>query len=121
MISDLPLFLPHLTDFWNLREQKDVGNRTRFLLRCFAFASRTMEVALPDPPPEYGSLPHWLSDLIDVKLKKLLDQGDFQRVRELSLALITVLNEVGQPNLHRLKSSTGFSSFKKKNKQKNPI
>lgn len=55
-----------------------------------------MEVVLPDPPPEYSSLPHWLSDLIDVKLKKLLDQGDFQRVRELSLALITVLNEVGQ-------------------------
>lgn len=51
---------------------------------------------LPDPPPGYSSLPHWLSDLIDVKLKKLLDQGDFQRVRELSLALITVLNEVGQ-------------------------
>lgn len=79
-----------------------------------------MEVALPDPPPEYGSLPHWLSDLIDVKLKKLLDQGDFQRVRELSLALITVLNEVGQPNLHRLKSSTGFSSFKKKKQTKKP-
>lgn len=58
--------------------------------------SRTIEVVLPDPPPEYSSLPHWLSDLIDSKLKKLLDQGDFQRVRELSLALITVLNEVGQ-------------------------
>lgn len=52
-------------------------------------------MVLPDPPPEYSSLPHWLSDLIDVRLKKLLDQGDFQRVRELSLALITVLNEVG--------------------------
>lgn len=51
---------------------------------------------LPDPPPGYSSLPHWLSDLIDLKLKKLLDQGDFQRVRELSLALVTVLNEVGQ-------------------------
>lgn len=65
-------------------------------LKRFVFASRTMEVVLPDPPPEYSSLPHWLSDLIDVKLKKLLAQGDFQRVRELSLALITVLNEVGQ-------------------------
>lgn len=72
------------------------------------FASRTIEVALPDPPPEYSSLPHWLSDLIDVKLKKLLDQGDFQRVRELSLALITVLNEVGQVTPHRLRGSILF-------------
>lgn len=53
-------------------------------------------MVLPDPPPGYSSLPHWLSELIDRKLKKLLDQGDFQRVRELSLALVTVLNEVGQ-------------------------
>lgn len=65
-------------------------------LKCFVFVSRTIKVVLPDPPPEYSSLPHWLSDLIDSKLKKLLDQGDFQRVRELSLVLITVLNEVGR-------------------------
>lgn len=65
-------------------------------LNCFVFVSRTIKVVLPDPPPEYSSLPHWLSDLIDSKLKKLLDQGDFQRVRELSLVLITVLNEVGR-------------------------
>lgn len=58
--------------------------------------SRSIEVALPDPPAEYSSLPHWLSQLIDSKLKKLLEQGDSQRVRELSLALITVLNEVGE-------------------------
>ena len=62
---------------------------------CLVFVSRTMEVMLPDPPPEYHSLPHWLSELTDSKLKKLLEQGDSQRVRELSLALITVLNEVG--------------------------
>jgi len=49
---------------------------------------------LPDAPPDYKSLPHWLSELTDSKLKKLLEQGDSQRVRELSLALITVLNEV---------------------------
>lgn len=66
-----------------------------------------MEVVLPDPPPEYSSLPHWLSDLIDSKLKKLLDQGDFQRIRELSLALITVLNEVGRRDRFFLVSS-GF-------------
>ncbi|XP_056892608.1 polycystin-1 isoform X3 [Takifugu flavidus] len=58
--------------------------------------NKTIKVVLPDPPPEYSSLPHWLSDLIDSKLKKLLDQGDFQRVRELSLVLITVLNEYEQ-------------------------
>lgn len=60
------------------------------------FASRSIEVVLPDPPPEYKSLPHWLSELTDSKLKKLLEQGDSQRVRELSLAFITVLNEVGE-------------------------
>lgn len=59
------------------------------------FVSRTIEVVLPDPPAEYNSLPHWLYELTDTKLKKLLEQGDSQRVRELSLALITVLNEVG--------------------------
>lgn len=62
----------------------------------FLFLSRSIEVVLPDPPPEYSSLPHWLSDLTDSRLKKLLEQGDSQRVRELSLALITVLNEVTQ-------------------------
>lgn len=62
---------------------------------CLAFVSRTVEVVLPDPPSGYSSLPHWLSQLTDSKLKKLLEQGDSQRVRELSLALITVLNEVG--------------------------
>lgn len=58
------------------------------------FVSRAIEVVLPDPPPEYSSLPHWLFYLTDNKLKKLLEQGDSQRVREISLALITVLNEV---------------------------
>lgn len=60
---------------------------------------RTIEVSLPDPPAEYSSLPHWLCELTDIKLKKLLAQGDSQRVRELSLALITVLNEVGAPQI----------------------
>ncbi len=67
---------------------------------CFVFVSRSIEVGLPDPPPEYNSLPHWLSELTDSKLKKLLEQGDSQRVRELSLALITVLNEVGLATQH---------------------
>ncbi|XP_029014936.1 polycystin-1 isoform X2 [Betta splendens] len=58
--------------------------------------NKSIEVALPDPPPEYTSLPHWLSQLIDSKLKTLLEQGDSQRVRELSLALITALNEYEQ-------------------------
>ncbi|XP_049901251.1 polycystin-1 [Epinephelus moara] len=58
--------------------------------------NKSIEVVLPDPPPEYNSLPHWLSELTDSKLKKLLEQGDSQRVRELSLALITVLNEYEQ-------------------------
>ncbi|XP_023267629.1 polycystin-1 [Seriola lalandi dorsalis] len=58
--------------------------------------NKSMEVVMPDPPPEYRSLPHWLSELTDSKLKKLLEQGDSQRVRELSLALITVLNEYEQ-------------------------
>lgn len=66
------------------------------------FVSRTMEVVLPETPPEYNSLPHWLSELTDSKLKKLLEQGDSQRVRELSLALITVLNEVGLTPGHHL-------------------
>lgn len=64
------------------------------------FGSRSIKVLLPDPPPEYKSLPHWLYELSDIKLKKLLEQGDSQRVRELSLALITVLNEVGESPTH---------------------
>uniref|UniRef100_A0A3B4ATD7 Uncharacterized protein n=1 Tax=Periophthalmus magnuspinnatus TaxID=409849 RepID=A0A3B4ATD7_9GOBI len=59
-------------------------------------ALNSLEVELPDHPLQYSSLPHWLSDLTDTKLKKLLEQGDSQRVRELSLALITVLNEYEQ-------------------------
>ncbi|RVE75816.1 hypothetical protein OJAV_G00002450 [Oryzias javanicus] len=58
--------------------------------------NKTIEVLLPEPPPEYTSLPHWLSELTDSQLKKLLEQGDSQKVRELSLALITVLNEYEQ-------------------------
>ncbi|XP_057698880.1 polycystin-1 isoform X1 [Corythoichthys intestinalis] len=58
--------------------------------------NKSIEVVLPDPPPEYSSLPHWLSELTDSRLKQLLEQGDSQRVRELSLALITVLNEYEQ-------------------------
>ena len=62
---------------------------------------RSIEVWLPNPPSGYSSLPHWLSHLADTKLKKLLEQGDSQRVRELSLALITVLNEVGEVTQHQ--------------------
>uniref|UniRef100_A0AAQ5YYB8 Polycystic kidney disease 1a n=1 Tax=Amphiprion ocellaris TaxID=80972 RepID=A0AAQ5YYB8_AMPOC len=60
--------------------------------------NNSIEVVQPDPPPEYSSLPHWLSELTDTKLKKLLEQGDSQRVRELSLVLITVLNETKDPS-----------------------
>ncbi|XP_072318379.1 polycystin-1 [Eucyclogobius newberryi] len=55
--------------------------------------NKSLEVGLPVQPLQYKSLPHWLSDVTDTKLKKLLEQGDSQRVRELSLALITILNE----------------------------
>ncbi|KAK5866300.1 hypothetical protein PBY51_020501 [Eleginops maclovinus] len=58
--------------------------------------NKSIEVVLPDPPSDYKSLPHWLYELSDIRLKKLLEQGDSQRVRELSLALITVLNEYEQ-------------------------
>lgn len=75
------------------RAYSEVSNSI-FSCFFFLFVSRTIEVVLPDPPSGYSSLPHWLSDLTDSKLKKLLEQGDSQRVRELSLVLITVLNEV---------------------------
>ncbi|CAL8234805.1 unnamed protein product, partial [Boreogadus saida] len=55
--------------------------------------NRSMEVLLPDPPPGYSSLPHWLAELTGSRLMELLKQGDSQRVREMSLALITALNE----------------------------
>uniref|UniRef100_A0A3Q2YRT4 Polycystin 1, transient receptor potential channel interacting n=1 Tax=Hippocampus comes TaxID=109280 RepID=A0A3Q2YRT4_HIPCM len=58
--------------------------------------NKSLEVMLPDPPAVYSSLPHWLAELTDSRLKQLLEQGDSQRVRELSLALITVLNEYEQ-------------------------
>ncbi|XP_077461763.1 polycystin-1 isoform X2 [Stigmatopora argus] len=68
--------------------------------------NKSIEVVLPDPPPEYSSLPHWLFELTDSTLKQLLEQGDSQRVRELSLALITVLNEYEQSG----ESKRGFSA-----------
>ncbi|KAL1004887.1 hypothetical protein UPYG_G00051840 [Umbra pygmaea] len=58
--------------------------------------NKSMEVFLPHTPPGYSSLPHWLSQLTNTTLRELLKQGDSQRVRELSLALITVLNEYEQ-------------------------
>ncbi|XP_051561683.1 polycystin-1 [Myxocyprinus asiaticus] len=58
--------------------------------------NKTMEVVLPQVPEGFSSLPHWLSNLTDSTLRELLRQGDSQRVRELSLALITVLNEYEQ-------------------------
>ncbi|XP_072514001.1 LOW QUALITY PROTEIN: polycystin-1 [Salminus brasiliensis] len=53
---------------------------------------KTMAVVLPEAPEGFSSVAHWLSVLTDTNLKELLKQGDSQRVRELSLALITVLN-----------------------------
>ncbi|KAL0202823.1 hypothetical protein M9458_000841, partial [Cirrhinus mrigala] len=55
--------------------------------------NKTMKVVLPAVPDGFSCLPHWLSNLTDSTLRELLRQGDSQRVRELSLALITVLNE----------------------------
>ncbi|XP_076845460.1 polycystin-1 isoform X2 [Brachyhypopomus gauderio] len=63
--------------------------------------NNTMEVVLPDAPEGFSSLPHWLSALVDSSLTELLTQGDSQRVRELSLALITVLNEYEQVVMER--------------------
>ncbi|KAG5854076.1 hypothetical protein ANANG_G00033690 [Anguilla anguilla] len=56
----------------------------------------SMEVILPEAPAGYDSLVHWLYNLTSTTLRDLLRQGDPQRVRELSLALITVLNEYEQ-------------------------
>ncbi|KAJ8001528.1 hypothetical protein DPEC_G00170420 [Dallia pectoralis] len=61
--------------------------------------NRSLEVILPDTPPGYSSLPHWLSELTNTTLRELLKQGDSQRVRELSLVLITVLNEYEQTHV----------------------
>uniref|UniRef100_A0A8C2IMT9 Polycystic kidney disease 1a n=1 Tax=Cyprinus carpio TaxID=7962 RepID=A0A8C2IMT9_CYPCA len=61
--------------------------------------NKSMEVVLPAVPDGFSCLPHWLSNLTDSTLRELLRQGDSQRVRELSLALITVLNEV-RPTVH---------------------
>ncbi|KAK9981572.1 hypothetical protein ABG768_001099 [Culter alburnus] len=58
--------------------------------------NKSLEVVLPAVPVNFSSLPHWLSNLTDSTLRELLRQGDSQRVRELSLALITVLNEYEQ-------------------------
>ncbi|XP_076151518.1 polycystin-1 isoform X2 [Alosa pseudoharengus] len=58
--------------------------------------NNTLKVVLPEAPTGYSSLPHWLSYLTETTLRDLLKQGDSQRVRELSLALITVLNEYEQ-------------------------
>ncbi|KAJ8246238.1 hypothetical protein GJAV_G00265350, partial [Gymnothorax javanicus] len=58
--------------------------------------NKSMEVVLPEAPAGYESLVHWLYNLTSGSLRDLLKQGDPQRVRELSLALITVLNEYEQ-------------------------
>ncbi|XP_048871457.1 polycystin-1 isoform X2 [Brienomyrus brachyistius] len=55
--------------------------------------NQTLEVVLPDVPTGYDSLAQWLHHLSSTTLWDLLRQGDPQRVRELCLALITVLNE----------------------------
>ncbi|XP_027034714.2 polycystin-1 isoform X1 [Tachysurus fulvidraco] len=54
--------------------------------------NQTMTVMLPQVPAGFSSLAHWLSMMADTTLNELLKQGDSQRVRELSLAFITVLN-----------------------------
>ncbi|TRY86153.1 hypothetical protein DNTS_030211 [Danionella cerebrum] len=56
----------------------------------------SMSVVLPGVPEGFLSLPHWLSRMTDSSLRELLRERDSQRVRELSLALITVLNEYEQ-------------------------
>ncbi|KAJ8283455.1 hypothetical protein COCON_G00023050 [Conger conger] len=58
--------------------------------------NKSMEVTLPEAPAEYDGLVHWLYNLTSTTLRDLLRLGDPQRVRELSLALITVLNEYEQ-------------------------
>ncbi|KAJ8383686.1 hypothetical protein AAFF_G00215280 [Aldrovandia affinis] len=58
--------------------------------------NKSLEVILPEVPAPYDSLAHWLHNLTSTTLRDLLKQGDPQRVRELSLALITVLNEYEQ-------------------------
>ncbi|KAI1886622.1 hypothetical protein AGOR_G00197700 [Albula goreensis] len=58
--------------------------------------NKSMEVFLPEAPAGFDSLAHWLYNLTSTTLRDLLKQGDPQRVRELSLALITVLNEYEQ-------------------------
>uniref|UniRef100_A0A8C9TI26 Polycystic kidney disease 1a n=1 Tax=Scleropages formosus TaxID=113540 RepID=A0A8C9TI26_SCLFO len=55
--------------------------------------NKSIEVLFPETPPGYVSLAHWLYDLTNTTLRDVLKQGDPQRVRELCLALITVLNE----------------------------
>ncbi|KAF7689316.1 hypothetical protein HF521_012669 [Silurus meridionalis] len=54
--------------------------------------NKTMTVMLPQVPGGFSSLAHWLSEMTDTTLNEPLKQGDSQHVRELSLALITVLN-----------------------------
>ncbi|XP_062867009.1 polycystin-1 [Trichomycterus rosablanca] len=63
--------------------------------------NKTMTVVLPQVPDGYSSLAHWLYVLTDTMLNKLLKQGDSQSVRELSLALVTVLNEYEQRSPRR--------------------
>ncbi|KAG7491421.1 hypothetical protein MATL_G00003380 [Megalops atlanticus] len=58
--------------------------------------NKSMEVVLPEAPAGFDNLAHWLYHLTGTKLRDLLKQGDPQRVRELCLAIITVLNEYEQ-------------------------
>lgn len=52
-------------------------------------------IILPEPPDDALGLTPWLHNLTGSTLPGLLKQADPQHVIEFSLALITVLNEVG--------------------------
>uniref|UniRef100_H3A3K9 Polycystin 1, transient receptor potential channel interacting n=1 Tax=Latimeria chalumnae TaxID=7897 RepID=H3A3K9_LATCH len=58
--------------------------------------NQSMTVHLPGAPEGFQSLSHWLYYQTETVLLDLMKQGDPQQVIELSLALITVLNEYEQ-------------------------
>ncbi|KAF5895661.1 polycystin-1, partial [Clarias magur] len=62
--------------------------------------NESMTVKLPQVPAGFSSLAHWLSVMTATTLNEQLKQGNSQRVRELSLAIITVLNGYEQGMSH---------------------
>uniref|UniRef100_A0A670YAW2 Polycystin 1, transient receptor potential channel interacting n=1 Tax=Pseudonaja textilis TaxID=8673 RepID=A0A670YAW2_PSETE len=57
--------------------------------------NRSMVITLPRVPEGFPSLPQWLYNKTEVMLQGLVKQSDPQPVIEYSLALITILNELG--------------------------